>query len=181
MIFLSCIKHCTCLRQIIVTPPVINWYFLRKYHSYYMYVIAISSIHSWWRHHMETFSALLTFLRGIHRSPVYSPRKGQWRGALMFSLICVWTNNWANIWDAGDWSSRFRSSATRMFIEQFIRTNVNEISKSALLALCEWNPPVTGGFPSLRANTWCHHEMPTREICCIIHSLSPPEIPRKFL
>ena len=28
------------------------------------------------------------FVRGIHRSPVNSPRKGQWRGAFMFSLIC---------------------------------------------------------------------------------------------
>ena len=28
--------------------------------------------------------------------------KGQWRGALMFSLICAWTNIWANNWDAGD-------------------------------------------------------------------------------
>ena len=28
-----------------------------------------------------------SFVRGIHRSPVNSPQKGQWRGALMFSLI----------------------------------------------------------------------------------------------
>ena len=28
------------------------------------------------------------FVRRIHRSPVTSPHKGQWRGALMFSLIC---------------------------------------------------------------------------------------------
>ena len=41
----------------------------------------------WWRHQMETFSTLLAFVRGIHRSPVNSPHKGQWRGALMFSLI----------------------------------------------------------------------------------------------
>ena len=32
----------------------------------------------------------------IHRLPVDSPHKGQWRGALMFSLICAWTNSWAN-------------------------------------------------------------------------------------
>ena len=30
------------------------------------------------------------FVRGIHRCPVNSPHKGQWRGALMFSLICAW-------------------------------------------------------------------------------------------
>ena len=36
------------------------------------------------------------FVRGIHRSPVNSPHKSQWRGALMFSLICAWTNGWVN-------------------------------------------------------------------------------------
>ena len=36
------------------------------------------------------------FVRGIHRSPVNSAHKGQWRGALMFSLICVWINGWVN-------------------------------------------------------------------------------------
>ena len=43
----------------------------------------------WWRHQMESFSALLALCAGIHRSPVNSPHKGQWRGALMFSLICA--------------------------------------------------------------------------------------------
>ena len=39
---------------------------------------------------------------GIHRSPVHSVRKGQWRGALMVSLICAWTNGSANNRGAGD-------------------------------------------------------------------------------
>ena len=30
------------------------------------------------------------------------PHKGQWRGALMFYLICAWTNGWVNNGDAGD-------------------------------------------------------------------------------
>ena len=51
---------------------------------------------------METFSALLAFVRGIHRSPVNSPHKGQWRGALMFTLICARTNSWVNNREAGD-------------------------------------------------------------------------------
>ena len=42
------------------------------------------------------------FVRGIHRSPMNSSHKGQWRGALMFSLICAWTNGWVNNRDAGD-------------------------------------------------------------------------------
>ena len=41
------------------------------------------------------------FVWGIHRSPVNSPHKGQWRGALMFSLICAWINGWANNGEAG--------------------------------------------------------------------------------
>ena len=32
------------------------------------------------------------FVRGIHRSPVNSPHKDQWRGASMFPLICAWIN-----------------------------------------------------------------------------------------
>ena len=31
-----------------------------------------------------------------------SPHKGQWRGALMFSLICVWINDWVNNREVGD-------------------------------------------------------------------------------
>ena len=42
------------------------------------------------------------FVRRIHRSPVNSPHKGQWRGALMFSLICTRTNGWVNKDEAGD-------------------------------------------------------------------------------
>ena len=42
------------------------------------------------------------FVRGIHRSPVNSPHKGQRRGALMFSLICAWINGWVNNSEAGN-------------------------------------------------------------------------------
>ena len=51
-----------------------------------------------WKH----FPRYWPFVRGIHRSPVNSPHKGQWRGALMFSLICVWINDWVNNREAGD-------------------------------------------------------------------------------
>ena len=33
---------------------------------------------------------------------VNSPHKGQWRWALMFSLICAWINHWVNNREAGD-------------------------------------------------------------------------------
>ena len=42
------------------------------------------------------------FVRGIHRSPVNSPHKVQWRGALMFSLIYAQINDWVSNREAGD-------------------------------------------------------------------------------
>ena len=51
-----------------------------------------------WKH----FPCYWRFVQGIHRSPVNSTHKGQWRESLMFSLNCVWTNGWINNRDAGD-------------------------------------------------------------------------------
>ena len=68
----------SCLKQLLLAlhhDDVINWKHLPRY----------------W-----------PFVRGIHRSPVNSPHKGQWRGALMFSLICIWINDWVNNLEAGD-------------------------------------------------------------------------------
>ena len=48
------------------------------------------------------FARYWPFVRGIHRSPVNSPHKGEWRGALMFSLICAWINAGVNNRKAGD-------------------------------------------------------------------------------
>ena len=67
------------------------------------HIWSISAMHwTWWRHQTEAFSALLALWRGIHRSPVNSPHKGQWRRAMMFSLICAWINGWLNNREAGD-------------------------------------------------------------------------------
>ena len=38
------------------------------------------------------------------RSPVNSPHKGQWRGALIFTSICIRINGWVNNCDAGELS-----------------------------------------------------------------------------
>ena len=50
-----------------------------------------------WKH----FPRNRPFVQGIHRSPVNSPHKGQWRGALMFSFTCAWAYSWVNNEDAG--------------------------------------------------------------------------------
>ena len=65
----------------------------------------VSLVHNeltWWRHQIETFSALLAISAGNSPVPVNFPHKGQWRGALMFSLICARISGWLNNGEAGD-------------------------------------------------------------------------------
>ena len=57
-----------------------------------------------WKH----FPRYWPFVRGIHRSPLNSPHIGQWRGALMFSLICVWINGSVDNHEA-DYLRRYRA------------------------------------------------------------------------
>ena len=45
-----------------------------------------------WKH----FPRYCPFVRGIHRSPVNSPHKGQWRGALVFLWSAPWISGWVN-------------------------------------------------------------------------------------
>ena len=67
--------------------------------------------HSWWNTARATHDDVIKwkhfprnwpFVREIHRTPVNFPHKGQWRGALMFSLIYAWINDWVNNREAGD-------------------------------------------------------------------------------
>ena len=51
-----------------------------------------------WKH----FPRHWPFVWGIHRSPVNSHHKGQWREALMSYLICTRLNDWVNNRGAGD-------------------------------------------------------------------------------
>ena len=51
---------------------------------------------------LKHFPRYWPFVWGIHRSPVNSPHKGRWRGALMHSLICAWINGWVNSREDGD-------------------------------------------------------------------------------
>ena len=74
-----------------------------------------SQIQGWWADLLHDdvikrkhFRRYWPFVRGIHRSPVKSPHKGQWCGALVFSLIFAWTNGWVNNRDSGN-SRRHRA------------------------------------------------------------------------
>ena len=57
---------------------------------------------TWWHHQVENLPCYWPFVREIHQLSINSPHKGQWHGALMFSLICAWINGWVNNGEAGD-------------------------------------------------------------------------------
>ena len=59
----------------------------------YMYIC----MEPWWR-----LPRYCPFVRGIFRSSVNSPHKGQCHGALISSLVCAFTSGWVNNRDAGD-------------------------------------------------------------------------------
>ena len=44
---------------------------------------------TWWRHQMVHFPRYCPFVRGIHRSPMNSSHKGQWRGASFLQTIIL--------------------------------------------------------------------------------------------
>ena len=71
------------------TPPF--WEYPPPPHDYPYYWFM-----SWWRHQMETLSALLAICAGN------LPHTKASDGALMFSLICAWINGWVNNGEASD-------------------------------------------------------------------------------
>ena len=85
----------------------------------------------WWRHQMETFSVLLAISAG--NSPV--PHKGQWRGALMFPLNCVWIIGRENNRQAGDLR---RYGAHYDVIVMIIRFNINKINHGWVTISAAW-------------------------------------------
>ena len=54
------------------------------------------------RQNSETFLGFTGPLCGAFTGPGELSHKGQWRGALMFSLICARINDWVNNREAGD-------------------------------------------------------------------------------
>ena len=62
------------------------------------------------------------FVRGIHRSPVNSPHKGQWHRALMFSLICAWINGWVN--NRGGGNLRRHRAQSDVIVMRYVQVQV---------------------------------------------------------
>ena len=76
-----------------------------------------------WKH----FPRCWLFVPGIHRSPVNSPHKGQWRGALMCPFICAWINSWVNNGEAGDLRRHSAHYDVTAMYPVHVFTNVNQI------------------------------------------------------
>ena len=108
---------------------------------------------SWWRHQMVIFSAFLALCAG--NSPVTGefPSQGQWRGALMLSLIYAWINGWVNNREAGD-LRRHRAhydvtvmSGLHRTVKQFehMRPTNNSVLISSNQCKWKWENLQTGG------------------------------------
>ena len=78
-----------------------------------------------WKH----FPRYWPFVRGIHRWPVNSPHKDQWRGALMFSLICAWINGWVNNREAGDYRCHHAHYDVTVMINYITKTLKRKCSR----------------------------------------------------
>ena len=99
-----------------------------------------------WKH----FPRYWPFVRGIHRSPVNSPHKSQWHGALMSSLIYIWINGWVNNREAGD-LRRYRAhyDVTAMSMDKKtlliialceLDDKSTKVDMSIYVCLQRWNP-----------------------------------------
>ena len=98
---------------------------------------------SWWRQPMETFSGLLALCEGNPPlRPVDSPHKGQWRGDLMFSLMCTWKKNgWASNRDADDLRRHGAHCDVTVMRWQFIFDNAITRMNTMLLVIWATHGP----------------------------------------
>ena len=87
---------------------------------------------TWWRHQMETLYALLALCEG---NPPDSPHKGQWSRALIFSLICAWTNSWAHNGDTDD----LRRHRVHYDVNVMLQAYFNGTGASVWLSQCQWS------------------------------------------
>ena len=84
------------------------YYYLRlrpvshRHHYMILGYVTMSLIAPWWRHQMETFSALLAICAGNSLVTGEFPAQRPMTRSLMFSLICAWITGWVNNDEAGD-------------------------------------------------------------------------------
>ena len=122
------------------------------------------SAYACWRHQMETISALLALCGGNppvtggfpSKRPVtrsfdvfFDLRLNQW----LRKQVCGWWSEMpsCSLWRHCNESDRYQNITKHSKITSWWRHQMETFS--ALLALCGWNPPVTGGFHPQRPVT----------------------------
>ena len=81
-----CWSHCYLIKKIAMLPGFNNRYMHQNNDVMICY----------------NFPSYRPLLRGIHWSPMDSLHKGQWRGALIYSLMCPLRTGWTSIGVAGE-------------------------------------------------------------------------------
>ena len=138
-------------RAMLMPWPLMPWLLTSRRYLLYRHDDVIK-----WKH----FPRYWPFVRGTHRSPVNSPHKGQWSGALKFSLICARINGSVNNGEAGD-SRRHRARYNVIVVGEWVLVEKQQCPwllhdmemLSASLAFCVGNPPVTRWFPWQKASS----------------------------
>ena len=122
-------------------------FYWNRHHQCLRLYICTKQVSSWWH-----FPRFWPFVRRIHCSPVNSPRKSQWRGALMFSLFCAWIHNWVNNREAGDFrchhahydvTEMWKYNSVKQRHEHFIVSKYSKLWWILIYGDCSFLFPVT--------------------------------------
>ena len=103
----------------------------------------------WWRHQMETFSVLQAIYAG--NSP------GQWRAALLFSLICTGIKGWLNNGEAGDLRRH------RAHYDVMVMYELPTLRDADRVPFYQSNAPSDGVLGMFTGNTTWHHLCKNRQ------------------
>ena len=108
---------------------------------------------SWWRHQMETFSALLAICAGNSPVPSEIPAKGQWRGDSVFYLnLCL--NKWLR---KQSWCWWFETLSRQLW------RNCNDaiINSTSVMGWSRWEgKSLFNEILTRRYDTICHRQPP---------------------
>ena len=101
-----------------------------------------------------------------------SPHKGQWRGALMPSLICAWINNWVNNRDAGDLRHHRTHYGVTVMLCIWDACHVLKLTGKSrrgalLITFCLQSLEEVWGFVRLLRSIWMTSSGP---VFCLLHS-----------
>ena len=106
------VYHCRRLISVTVLESVASYLHVRQSH-FMLYALKSHRLNLTCRQNVALLNTMMTSSNGnifrvsVHLSGEFTghrripPHKGQWRGTLMLSLICAWTNCWINNRGAG--------------------------------------------------------------------------------